>query len=122
MVDAPTQRYDLIYGDVSYTAFVQQYKDRRQVAYVGANDGMLHAFNAGYYHRGDDPSTTNKTEHGWFTRTPTDNSGGPLLGEGLWGFIPQELLPHLKWLTEPAYTQVYYVDLAPKVTDARIWG
>ncbi len=120
VVGAPAQRYDLIYGDATYTAFFQRYYNRRQVAYVGANDGTLHAFNAGYYHRGDDPGTT-KTEHGWFTRTPTDNSGGPLLGEELWGFIPQELLPHLKWLTQPDYTHVYYVDLTPKVTDARIF-
>ncbi len=121
VVGGPSQRYDIIYGDASYTAFLNQYKGRRQVAYVGANDGMLHAFNAGYYHRGDDPSTGSAFEHGWFTRTPTDNSSGPALGEELFGFIPQELLPHLKWLTDPSYTHVYYVDLTPKVTDARIF-
>ncbi len=121
VVGAPAQRFDVIYGDSSYTAFFTKYKNRRQVAYVGANDGMLHAFNAGYYHRGDDPATTTKVEHGWFTRTPTDNSGGPQLGDELWGFIPQELLPHLRWLADPNYTHVYYVDLQPKVTDARIF-
>ncbi len=121
VVGAPTQRFDVIYGDSSYTAFFAQYKNRRQVAYVGANDGMLHAFNAGYYHRGDNPATATKVEHGWFTRTPTDNSGGPQLGDELWGFIPQELLPHLRWLADPNYTHVYYVDLKPKVTDARIF-
>ncbi len=120
VVGAPAQRYGVIYGDSSYTDFFQRYHNRRQVAYVGANDGMLHAFNAGFYHRGNDPATS-KTEHGWFTRTPTDNSGGPLLGEELWGFIPQELLPHLEWLTQPDYTHVYYVDLTPKVTDARVF-
>ncbi len=120
IVGAPGQRYDVIYGDSSYTAFFSQYRSRRQVAYVGANDGMLHAFNAGYFHRGDDPSTPER-EHGWFTRTPTDNSSGPLLGDELWGFIPQELLPHLRWLADPNYTHVYYVDLTPKVTDVRIF-
>ncbi len=121
VVGAPAQRYDVIYGDSSYTAFFSQYRNRRRVTYVGANDGMLHAFNAGYYHRGDDFSTSGVTEHGWFTRTPTDNSSGPQLGDELWGFIPQELLPHLKWLTDPGYTHVYYVDLKPKVTDVRIF-
>ncbi len=120
-VGPPAQRYDIIYGDSTYTAFLNQYKNRRQVVYVGANDGMLHGFNGGYFHPGDDASTTTKTEHGWFTRTPTDNSGGPLLGDELFGFIPQELLPHLKWLTQPDYTHVYYVDLTPKVTEARIF-
>ncbi|MEE8240275.1 MAG: hypothetical protein V3R16_03325, partial [Nitrospirales bacterium] len=118
---APGQRYDLIYGDSSYTAFLAKYQNRRQVVYVGANDGLLHAFNGGYFHRGDDPGTSGTTEHGWFTRTPTDNSGGPQLGDELFGFIPQELLPHLKWLTQPDYTHVYYADLTPKATDVRIF-
>ena len=122
VVSAPKERFDVIYGDASYTAYYQQYRERRQVAYVGANDGMLHAFNAGYYHKGDDPSTTNVTEHGWFTRTPTSNSSGKLLGEELWGFIPYQLLPHLQWLTRSDYTHVYYVDLKPRVTDARIFA
>ncbi len=121
VVGTPAQRYDVLYGDASYTAFLNQYKNRRQVTYLGANDGMLHAFNVGYYHRGDDPSTGGVTEHGWFTRTPTDNSSGPQLGDELWGFIPQELLPHLQWLADPDYTHVYYVDLTPKVTDVRIF-
>ena len=63
VVGAPTQRFDVIYGDNSYTAYFNQYRNRRQVAYVGANDGMLHAFNAGYFHRGDDPATT--ARHRW---------------------------------------------------------
>jgi type IV pilus assembly protein PilY1 len=39
----------------------------------------------------------------------------------LWGFIPYELLPQLQWLTRTDYLHVYYVDLKPKVTDARIF-
>ncbi len=121
VVGAPKERYDVLYGDASYASFYIQYKSRREVAYVGANDGMLHAVNGGFYHRGDDPSTTGATEHGWFTRTATDNSSGPLLGQELWGFIPYQLLPQLQWLTQSGYTHVYYVDLKPKVTDARIF-
>lgn len=34
------------YQSASYTAFEQQYSARTPVLYVGANDGMLHAFNA----------------------------------------------------------------------------
>ncbi len=120
-VGGPAQRYDVIYGDTTYSSFFAQYKDRRQVVYVGANDGMLHAFNAGFYHRGDDPATTTKTEHGYFTTTQTGVTNTPPLGDELFGFIPQEVLPHLKWLTQPDYTHVYYVDLTPKVTDARIF-
>ncbi len=121
IVAAPKDRYDIIEGDPSYSAFFVQYRTRRQVAYVGANDGMVHAFNAGYYHPGDDPTTTTVVEHGWFTRTPTNNSSGPLLGEELWGFIPYELLPHLQWLARSDYQHVYYVDLPPVVKDVRIF-
>jgi len=121
IVGPPKERHDVIYGDSTYTAFFTKYKDRRTVTYVGANDGMLHAINAGFYHRGDDPSTGSAVEHGWFTRTPTDNASGPKLGDELWGFIPYQLLPQLQWLTRSDYTHVFYVDMRPKVTDARIF-
>jgi type IV pilus assembly protein PilY1 len=116
IIGAPKERYDVLYGDDSYATYFRQYKDRRQVAYVGANDGMLHAFNGGFYHRGDDPTTNGTTEHGWFT---TDTKA---LGQELWGFIPYQLLPQLLWLTRADYTHVYYVDLKPKVTDVRIFA
>lgn len=121
VVGAPTQRFDVIYGDSSYTAYFAKYKNRRQVAYVGANDGMLHAFNAGFFKRGDDPVTTGTVEHGYFNLTGDNAETSHALGKELWGFIPQELLPHLKWLADPNYTHVYYVDLTPKVTDVRIF-
>lgn len=127
VVGGPKERYDVIYGDSSYTAFFQRYQDRRQVLYVGANDGMLHAFNAGFYHKGDDPSTTNQEEHGWFTTdstyAPTSASPrtNPGFGAELWAYLPYELLPQLQWLARTDYTHVYYVDLKPKVTDVRIF-
>lgn len=125
LVAAPHERYDVIYGDASYQTFYQQYRSRRQVVYAGANDGMLHAFNAGFYNVGDDPNTPTQTEHGWFTTQrvpplpPATNT--PVLGQELWGFIPMHLLPHLRWLADPNYSHVYYVDLKPKVTDVRIF-
>lgn len=120
IVGSPRERFDFLYGDASYTPFFQKYKNRRQVAYVGSNDGMMHAFNAGYYHRGDDAGSSG-VEHGWYTKTETGNSGGKELGQELWGFIPYQLLPHLRWLTQADYTHVYYVDLKPKVTDVKIF-
>ncbi|TKB65470.1 MAG: hypothetical protein E8D47_07240 [Nitrospira sp.] len=125
VVASPTDRYDAVFGDLTYEAYLAKYYNRRQVVYAGANDGMLHAFNGGYYHAGDDPSTGTVTtpivEHGWFTRTPTDNSSGPLVGDELWGFIPYQLLPQLQWLTRADYQHVYYVDLQPTVADVRIF-
>ncbi|MBI3356134.1 MAG: hypothetical protein HY038_05085 [Nitrospirae bacterium] len=121
VVASPKARFDLLYGDATYNAFYQQYRNRRQVMYIGANDGMLHAFNGGFYHKGDDPTTPGTVEHGWFTKNPTDNSSGPNLGAELWGFVPQQLLPQLQWLARTDYTHVYYVDLKPTIADARIF-
>lgn len=121
IVGAPKERFDILYGDSGYRQFAARWANRRQMAYVGANDGMLHAFNSGYYHRGDDPSTASVTEHGWYTTSPSDNSSGIGLGEEVWGFVPYHLLPQLIWLTKTDYTHVSYVDLKPKVTDVRIF-
>jgi len=121
VVAAPRSRYDLLYGDSTYTAFYQKYRTRRQVVYVGANDGMLHAFNGGFYHKGDDPTTNNVVEHGWYTKNPTDNSSGASLGTELWSFVPYNLLPQLQWLARNDYTHVYYVDLKPTIAEARIF-
>src|SRR5207244_395406 len=112
VVGSPKERFDVIYGDTTYTTFITQYKSRRQVAYVGANDGMLHAFNAGFFVQGDDGSMTPKVVHGKFTTAPPSgitttrstgecapgNSSGCLpRGAELWAFVPQQLLPHLRW-------------------------
>jgi len=121
IVGAPKERFDILYGDSGYRNFVRRWANRRQMAYVGANDGLLHAFNVGYYHRGDDSSTGSVVEHGWYTTNPADNSGGTGLGEEVWGFVPYHLLPQLRWYTQTNYTHVSYVDLKPKVTDAHIF-
>jgi type IV pilus assembly protein PilY1 len=123
IVGDPKERYDVIYGDNTYGDFYKRWRGRRQVAYIGANDGMLHAFNAGFYNRGDDPSSTTTQEHGWFSTTGTGAARStPALGAELWGFIPYHLLPHLQWLARTDYDHVYYVDLKPKVTDVRIFA
>jgi len=119
-VAAPREQYDQIYGIASYTNFRNTYKDRRNVVYVGANDGMLHAFNAGFYTPGDNSVTTD-IEHGSFSPGATSDWPGVEMGSELWAFVPYDNLPHLKWLTDPSYTHIYYTDLKPKVTDVRIF-
>ena len=116
VVGRPMENYDLLYGDSSYTAFRSKYLKRRQVVYTGANDGMLHAFNAGFFdvagleYCPDLDTDDNCT-----------SAGSHSLGQELWSFIPRGLLPHLKWLTDPDYTHVYYVDLKPKIADVKIF-
>jgi type IV pilus assembly protein PilY1 len=112
LISAPIERYDFIYGDMKYARYYEQYRDRRQVVYVGANDGMLHAFNSGVALR---------TGNDVLRPIEFDPAGYPL-GDELWAYIPQNLLPHLRWLQQPDYCHVYYVDLKPYVTDARIFA
>ncbi|OHB70570.1 MAG: hypothetical protein A2W23_05715 [Planctomycetes bacterium RBG_16_43_13] len=110
-----SENYDIIYNDTTYAAFKAQYLNRRHVVYAGANDGMLHAFNAGFY------DGNNLRFCDAYTTPGVCNTSHADLGKELFAFIPQSLLPHLKWLTDTNYTHVYYVDLKPKVTDARIF-
>ena len=121
IVGAPRERFDILYGDQGYRGFAQRWKNRRITAYVGANDGMLHAFNGGYFPRGDAPGTT-AVEQGYYTKGETaDDSTKPQMGEEVWGFIPYYLLPQIRWLAETGYTHVSYVDLKPKVTEVNIF-
>jgi type IV pilus assembly protein PilY1 len=108
-VARPPDNYNIIYGDESYQAYYDAFKDRETVVYVGANDGMLHAFTSWKY----DPATKHYTK-------PSTVTGIENIGDEIWAYIPESLLPQLKWLASPDYTHVFYVDLKPKVFDAKI--
>jgi type IV pilus assembly protein PilY1 len=112
VMSKPMNDYTLIYGDESFDLFYNTYKNRDVVVFVGGNDGMIHAFKAGTFNAGDD-ATTADIEHGRFT--------GTNLGSELWAYAPYNLLPHLKWLTQTTYAHVYYVDLKPRIIDAKIF-
>lgn len=83
-------------GDVAakYRAFrsTAAYKARVPMVIVGANDGMLHGFNA---------SVT--------------GTGG---GDELFAFVPNGVFHNLLSLTEPSYSHRYYVDGTPRISDA----
>jgi type IV pilus assembly protein PilY1 len=104
----PVENFGLLYDDASYRNFYQKYRNRETIVYVGANDGMLHAFTSGVYNQ-----TLKKFEP--LAGTPEQ------IGDELWAYIPQCLLPHLKWLSSENYTHVPFVDLKPKVVDAKIF-
>lgn len=111
VVNAPAEDFDLLYMDNTYSTFYAKYKNRRTVVYAGANDGMLHAFNGGFY---------NKSTKGFVKSLNSETAHD--LGSELWAYIPFNLLPHLYWLTDPDYTHVYYVDLKPRIFDAKIFA
>ena len=112
-VSRPVEKYGLIYGDLSYRQYMNYYADnastaRETMVYVGGNDGMLHAFTSGYF---------DKSTNGFVQRGGTER-----VGDELWAYIPRSLLPHLKWLPNTEYTHVNYVDLKPKVLDAKVFS
>ena len=113
--------YDKRYDDNSYERFIKDqksdgtakatklYTDRGMV-YVGANDGMLHAFKLGKLEIVRDFSTpTLKAK-----LTGTD------IGKEQWAFIPKNALPYLKYLLDTDYCHLYYVDGSPYLVDASI--
>ncbi|MBN1755091.1 hypothetical protein JW877_02655 [bacterium] len=110
-VGEPRDRFDLLYKDNSYVEYYIDNLDRQAVLYIGGNDGIMKAFNAGRYLQ-----TNNMMSPGYL-----DGSGYDL-GHELWGVIPFNLLPHLKWLKDPDYCHVYYVDLKLKAVDAKIFN
>lgn len=112
-VGEPKDGYNTIYSDTTYRAFVSQYANRRQVIYVGGNDGVLHAFNSGFWDSSLNGFVTDLDD-------PTSTSA-LILGAELWGYVPMNILPHLKWLPEIDYPHVYFIDAEPLVFDAKIF-
>jgi type IV pilus assembly protein PilY1 len=112
-VSKPAEGYHFIYRDQSYGLFAARYNNRRHVIYFGANDGMLHAVNGGFY------GETQKK----FCLTPDCNNEttAPALGAELWAYVPYNLLPHLKCLIDPNYDHKYFVDLKPRIFDVQIF-
>jgi type IV pilus assembly protein PilY1 len=125
VVSKPSENYDLLYRDGSYRVFRKKYLNRRIVVYVGANDGMFHAFNSGFYDAKDHKFNTqpNIWDSNSSSFIPDTSYTDYALGSELWAYVPNALLPHLKWLTKlSSYnTHVYYVDLKPRIFDARIF-
>jgi type IV pilus assembly protein PilY1 len=110
VVATPTDGYNRDFSDTTYQNFVDTYINRRQVVYVGANDGMIHAFNGGFW------DSANKE----FKTTATGKTTRPL-GQEMWAYVPSNLLPHMRWLAEPDYQHVYYMDGEPMVFDANVF-
>ena len=76
----------------AYEAYRYDNRDRRRILLVGANDGMLHAFDAG------SPDTTKTRDLDCNLPFTTGT------GEELWAFVPPDLLPRLKDLLDRTST------------------
>ena len=113
-VSRPNEGYHFLYRDNTYAAFVNQYQNRRHVIYFGGNDGMLHAVNGGFY---DAPNHRFCRSEDCMLETLA-----PELGAELWAYVPYNLLPYLKCLTDPDYLHQYFVDSSPRIFDVQIFN
>ncbi len=110
-VAAPSANYDVTAFDDTYRDFRAKYRNRRQMVYVGANDGMIHAFNSGFFNIEDnafDLSRDGEVEHP--------------LGAEVWAYVPKNLLPQLQWAARKDYSHVYYMDLGMRAFEAKIFA
>ncbi|MEK6672033.1 MAG: hypothetical protein AABY42_00970, partial [Nitrospirota bacterium] len=112
----PLNTYDQIYGDNTYKSFYQTTGStgytERGVVFTGANDGMLHAFNLGKLELSW--SGQGSTQKARLTGTSSD------FGKEKWAFIPKNVLPYLKYISDPEYCHIFSVDLTPYMFDASI--
>jgi type IV pilus assembly protein PilY1 len=87
------------YTDEGYDDYTADHSNRMGAAYVGANDGMLHAF-------------------------ATETLGSVTAGDELWAYVPGPVLPNLRKLADKKYqySHQYFVDGTPLVGDAYFAG
>jgi type IV pilus assembly protein PilY1 len=93
-------------GENTYAAFVASKSARIPVVYVGANDGMLHAFDS---------------------RRNVATAVPPAMpvstgGREMFAFIPSAARRNLKALLSPSYVHQYYVDGSARTGDAYLGG
>lgn len=99
-----------------FYCYRQKHGTRKKMVYVGANDGMLHAFVIGVW---DNATST------WIYN-PDNSTLGAQIGKELWAYVPGNLLPQLKELAKPNYghpsacAHRTMVDLSPIAWDVYI--
>jgi Tfp pilus tip-associated adhesin PilY1 len=91
------------YQDAGYDTFKTAQKDRTPMVYVGANDGMLHAFYA--------PATSADAN---YTKA----------GQEAWAFVPQASMSNMWALADTNYSDRhrFFVDGSPIAGDVRTGG
>lgn len=108
--------FDSAYNDYSYSKFYNSYDyNRRNMVFTGANDGMLHAFRIGQVTK---PLYNASYPYRLAKITGLDSS--LYIGDEEWAFIPQNSLPYLKYLADPAYNHIYYVNNTVSLVDISI--
>ena len=119
MGPSPSNNFNLAspfgYGDQTYKDFITSldYKDRQRV-FVGANDGMFHAFRLGKI-------LQNWTGRNWYEAGKLEGAAGSGgIGTESWAFIPKNVLPYLQYLSKSDYCHIYMADGPVIMTDTSI--
>lgn len=121
----PLNTYYAKYNDATYNAYTtsSNYLNRGMI-FAGGNDGMLHAFKLGTVLQSW--SGQGQYEEAEIINPDTgavcSSSDSNQCGMELWSFIPMNMLPYLKYMADPTYCHLYYVDLPTFVFDASIGG
>ncbi len=117
----PLNTYNVDYADRTYYEYISSnsYKRKSSVAFVGANDGMLHAFRVGYLKDRDMAGSIKAILKDFFGSADSDNNR---IGEEIWAYIPFSAFPYLKYLADPSYCHIYFSDLSVRLVDASVNG
>jgi type IV pilus assembly protein PilY1 len=103
------------YNDQSYKSYIKSddYQNR-QLVFVGANDGMLHAFKLGKL-------LQKWTGKNWYEAAKQEGiTGAGGIGSEAYAFIPKNVLPYLQYLQDNDYCHVYMVDGPTALSDVAI--
>lgn len=131
---ASNNTYNIDYGDTTYRSYFtgDSFKHRASMVFAGANDGVFHAFRIGHL---KDKSDNNGGfvsgvkalfRNFYVSADPSVGSGhsqtdkNDRVGDEVWGFIPYNSFPYLKYLANTGYCHIYYNDLTPTVIDASL--
>lgn len=114
--------YDTHYHDGTYDTYLtlDNYQKKAAIAFVGANDGMLHAFNVGYIKQ----ALSDRIKaifHGRASDVDFDTPQHTTeLGTEKWAYIPYNAFPYLKYLAATDYCHIYFNDMPVYLVDASI--
>ncbi len=124
--NTPLNAYHIVYGDSTYKDYVfsPAFKEHASIAFVGANDGMLHAFRVGYLKDRDDAwGSLGAGVKALFKNIFSGSDGDhDELGQEVWSYIPFNAFPYLKYLADPNYCHLYFNDLPVYLVDASVNG
>lgn len=103
------------YNDATYRDFINSTDyQNRQLVFVGANDGMLHAFKLGKL-------LQKWTGKQWYEAAKQEgDTGVGGIGTESWAYIPKNVLPYLQYTHDEDYCHIYMVDGPTTISDVAI--